>query len=161
MKLKEQKLRREEDYAVFKAFLRCIKEHGLWNRIHGYRELIEKCYKSRDDHRGESFLTNIGFWPGDTSSGMSRPEIKLLYMSMIINAIKINELKVKPGQMGIVENLKSSFLNCIAGSGLIMRDDYEEIISSAISKCFGFDKSMNIKETVDLVLMGKKLGIPF
>ena len=80
---------------------------------------------------------------------------------MIINAIQIDEVKDKQGQMGIVENLKSSFLNCSAGSSLIMRADYEDIISSAISKCFGFDKSTNIKEIVDLVLMGKKLGIPF
>ena len=163
MRLKEHKLRRKEDFGVFKCFLRCMKEHGLYKQFRGYRDMIDRCYSSRDNHRGESFLTNIGYWPADASSGIFRQEIKILYMALIINSIPAEDFSYKKGQGGIIDNIKTSFRNyTINPDTFVVKDDYSDIVASALSKCFGLsDEKEETKDIMALIIKGYKMGIPF
>lgn len=162
MRLKEHKLRRKEDFVVFKSFLRCMKEHGLYKQFRSYRDMIDRCYSSRDNHRGENFLTNIGYWPGDTASGMFRPEIKLLYMAMIINSIPAKDFSYNKGQGGIIDNMKMLFRNYTTNQGsFAIKDDYSDIVESALSKCFDLSDKEETKDIMALIIKGNKMGIPF
>ena len=161
MRLKEYKLRKKEDFVVFKSFLRCMKEHGIYKQFRTYRDIIDRCYSSRDNHRGENFLTNIGYWPGDTASGMFKQEIKILYMAMIINSIPAEYFSCK-GQGGIIDNMKMLFTNCATNpDSFAIKDDYSDIVVSALSRCFGLSDEEETKDIIALIIKGKKIGIPF
>ena len=111
---------KEEDEAVFKVLLRCIKESRnkclgpsarvITNGVLDKHKLMSACYKSRHTHGGESFHTNIQYWFGDC--GMNYDGFDgTMYVVRLINALGkaptlYSSLKLK---LDAYENQKCSF----------------------------------------------------
>jgi len=159
MKLKDKKLDKKEDYVVFKAIMRCVKETKHFNRFKNkfrdINELINACYRSRKDHRTESFLTNIHYWPADTCMGLSAIGV-LLYSAILINGLKV----AKPTdykKCALFTSFVSSINKCFHGDYPLsdIKDEYVPIIASAYAKCEG-KNSECIKNDIEKSLLNIK-----
>ena len=168
MKLKDIKLDRKEDSVIFKAILRCVKETKDFNkfrhRFSDINELINACYKSRRDHRNETFLTNIHYWPADTGMGLSAIGI-LLYAAILINNLKV-EKSTDYKRYALFTTFVNSVNNYFRGAYPVndVKDEYIPIIASAYAKCG--NKSFECKkDDIEKILLNTRYAysekIPF
>lgn len=172
MGLNNCKLERKDDYIVFKALTRAMKESGKFvpyrcaNRRlaapSNYNQLIERCYISRERHPAENFYKNIYYWPEDVSCGLS-PFAKLLYILLLVNNLEYKKEDIKFLKNFIVEQiyriLKSpySFTEYYYYSFSSIMD----ILKTALTK-IGFEScNENLFETIINVEKGIKESIPF
>lgn len=172
MRIRDYKFKRNEDKVVFKALMRCLKESKrliLSTKIvdrkrhssPGFEEIIRKCYESRENHPGESFQTNICYWPDDCGGLLTCQFWRLLYISMIINGInlKIKELGTRLNELytQICNNPKASFITCTSDITAFQDD----IVNAFIKAGSEEEEAVNKANTIVLLSKAIEDDIPF
>lgn len=174
MRLKEHKLKRKEDYIVFKCLVRAMKEDNKFIPLSykelkkrgqcvsplSYQELIERCYISRTTHSAESFETNIFYWPQDAITCLTDNGRLLYYMLLIKELDSFNQKRYSTIANYFISAVKSQ-LNKPKLNKISLK--YANLIRECLNKVdvgVKCDKD-ELLNTLNVISEGNKEGIPF
>ena len=171
MKLSEYKFVKKEDKIVFKVLMRCLKEEGrllssaksatsvIGPKRYGFEEIIRRCYASRKTHGGETFLTNIYYWPSDAGGLFSSGNI----MQLIYVALLINSLNVEPKELGTrFKELFKGLMNVPKSAMFTNLEGYSEQFFNALVKTGTPEKKAKEQiELLELLVKAAEHNIPF
>lgn len=157
MRISKRELECKDDYAVFRAFLRALKEDNYSFNKHSFEYIRRKCYDSRKGHPAESFDLNIQYWFGDCGISIGKKSV-ILYLALIANGVK--EKKVNR-----VINRLISELNMVVENKLpCLLDIYANIgiINKALKKNGKSEQEIkNLNKKMALTVNGMGYDIPF
>ena len=169
MKLEETKFTHPHDKDIFKALKRTIKDKTFLGEILAKRrnnsKLVNDCYLSRTNHKGEGVFTNYMYWPGDIGIGINSLILGLIWVARVVNIIgKENitpslksDISMKLGQ------ITNNHIYALSARELVLLSDNSDIINNAISMASpdGSGSIKNYAETLINVITTNKTGIPY
>lgn len=157
MRISKRKLQCDDDYVVFKAFLRALKEDNYSFSKHSFEYILRRCYDSRKGHASESFDLNIQYWFGDCGISISKKGI-ILYLALIANGVKGKNIdrvisRLMTELYGVIETKPACLLDIYANIG---------IINKALKKNGKSEREIkNLNKKMALIVNGMSCDIPF
>lgn len=83
-------------------------------------------------------------------------------MSLIINSLPMEYFSAKKNKGDIIDRMKTIVNDSTTHPSLfVIKDDYYDIVCSAVAKCFSMYDNDYIENIFALIVKGTKMGIPF